>query len=419
MTALKIPFLYRTPEWEDEYEAIGSWQEPEIPALTVPTLGIQGRWGNSLLQYIFLRVFANKYGFILETPDWIGRHIFELNDPIRSRAYTAFIKDSLSLIEDERNYPQFPFDINRMRIYPLIDQGRVVYQIVKSESPCEKIFPTPSSAEIEGLFLVHTNMLAPYKHAIMDMCKPIKSMSYLLQQATDKLRSLGDTLIGIHIRRGDFFDRYLSRGFELITPIEVYQQWLDEIIPTLQNPVVFICSDDDSMLEKFSAYKAVNFTTLGIDFSAVLPTPKLAPTQLQQTADFFPDWYLLTQCNILAISNSTFSFSAALLNSDVKRTFRPCFNDNQLIEFDVWNSEPLLFTPTHNFLLAEIYKRIASAPNSALFDRLSKSILYYLGLIGLRLKCAFALGGWPMFGLALSNYKLYLHTHFKLITDKN
>ena len=44
------------------------------------TLTTLGRFGNQLFQYAFARTYANKYGFKLQTCDWVGEKIFDLSD---------------------------------------------------------------------------------------------------------------------------------------------------------------------------------------------------------------------------------------------------------------------------------------------------------------------------------------------------
>jgi hypothetical protein len=50
----------------------------------------------------------------------------------------------------------------------------------------------------------------------------------------------------------------------------------------------------------------------------------------------------LSQCDIVAISNSSFSFAACMLNEKGKLFFRPHLSAKKLIPFDPWNSEPIL-----------------------------------------------------------------------------
>lgn len=43
--------------------------------------GSHGRFGNCLLWYALAKSFCEKYEATLQTPDWIGERVFELNDP--------------------------------------------------------------------------------------------------------------------------------------------------------------------------------------------------------------------------------------------------------------------------------------------------------------------------------------------------
>ena len=81
------------------------------------------------------------------------------------------------------------------------------------------------------------------------------------------------------------------------------------------------------MIGDFAEYQPITIKDLGVE----LPE-----------APFYPDFYVLSQCDVLAISNSTFSFAAAMLNERGKFFFRPHLLQEKLIAFDPWNSEPLL-----------------------------------------------------------------------------
>jgi hypothetical protein len=47
-------------------------------------INLMGRFGNQLFQYAFARGYARAHGCELETCDWIGRRVFDLNDPFIS-----------------------------------------------------------------------------------------------------------------------------------------------------------------------------------------------------------------------------------------------------------------------------------------------------------------------------------------------
>ena len=51
------------------------------PTVASSTLGAIGRFGNQVLQYGFLRLYAERHGLALETPPWIGRELFACCEP--------------------------------------------------------------------------------------------------------------------------------------------------------------------------------------------------------------------------------------------------------------------------------------------------------------------------------------------------
>lgn len=54
----------------------------------------------------------------------------------------------------------------------------------------------------------------------------------------------------------------------------------------------------------------------------------------------YPDFYILSQADILAISNSTYSAAAAMLNTNVTVFMRPGFEQKRLVQYAPWNSIP-------------------------------------------------------------------------------
>lgn len=82
--------------------------------IQIPTLGRSGRFGNWLLLYSYARKRAERHDAILQTPDWPGRKIFDLHDPlIEERVGDQFwfqcdkVYDPNYTIEDFRRYLPF------------------------------------------------------------------------------------------------------------------------------------------------------------------------------------------------------------------------------------------------------------------------------------------------------------------------
>ena len=65
------------------------------------------------------------------------------------------------------------------------------------------------------------------------------------------------------------------------------------------------------------------------------PDGRIEPT-------FFDDFAALTLCDKVAVSNSSFSFAATMLNQRADEFMRPDLAVKKLIPYDPWSSPPLL-----------------------------------------------------------------------------
>lgn len=260
-----------------------------IPRITMSTLGSNGRFANQLFQYAFLKLYANKHHLHVETPDWIGQQLFGHQDPPISRILPE-IRDRSKEITDS--------------------------PILNAKSPVKDV-------DIWGYFQFHTCYYASQKAAFKRLFQPIPEIESKLTPALNRLRAQGKTVVGLHIRRKDYGFSYF-----FVTPIQWYKDWLSFLWKTLENPVLFVASDDlDNVVDEFSDYHPVTAKKLGV--------------QLPE-AEFYPDFYLLSHCDIVGISNSTFSFIACMLNEEGKQFWRPDLGAQKLVPFNPWDSEPIL-----------------------------------------------------------------------------
>jgi Glycosyl transferase family 11 len=140
------------------------------------------------------------------------------------------------------------------------------------------------------------------------------------------LRSKGKTIIGIHVRRGDYITEP-RLGFTLVVPTKWYCAWLEEIWDALEDPVLFLCSDDlDNILPDFNKFSPVTSRDLEIELPARMESLDI---------EFYTDFFLLTQCDMLCTSNSVFSFAACMLNERASIFIRPHWDfSSKFIAFD-------------------------------------------------------------------------------------
>src|SRR5262249_18298404 len=129
----------------------------------------------------------------------------------------------------------------------------------------------------------------------------------------------------IHIRRSDF-----GYGPFWIAPPEWYRAWLDQNWSRWRDPVVYIATDDPSVVPAFARYpilSAENFASFPRALAFVL------------------DFSVMGCADTLAIANSTFSFVAAMLNTQAGEFWRPDASRAQLTNFEPWDAMPLLEPP--------------------------------------------------------------------------
>lgn len=256
--------------------------------ITMSTLGKNGRFANQLFQYAFLKIYAKIHNLEVRTPPWVGQYLFGHKDPPVSRKLRE-VKETTNELTDA--------------------------VVPNTKERFENV-------DFWGYFQYNTKYYAPYKEYFRSLFRPVLKIERQMNQAVNRLRSKGKTVIGLHLRRGDY-----GRGYFFVAPSKWYKDWLQDLWCKLDEPVLFIASDEpEKVLGDFAQYNPI--TTKDLD--ADLPE-----------APFYPDFYILGKCDIVAISNSSFSFLACMLNEQGKLFCRPRLSAKALIPFDPWNSETI------------------------------------------------------------------------------
>jgi len=273
----------------------GAPPKPLVPPsgrdrVQMTTLGGNGRFGNQLLQYAFVKLYAERHGLTLEVPDWIGRDLFELDDPLPSIAL------------------------------PIVEDGAAdLFAALQGKAGILR------NVNVRGYFAGNTCGWTGFEQGFRKLFAPGRRVRPFLEAALDRLCDRGQTLVALHLRRGDF-----GSGRFWVAPSEWYLEWLRDLWPKLARPVLFVATDEPRLLETFGAFAAVGSHRLGCEIPG---------------ADYLRDHYLLSQADHLAISNSSFSFTSAMLNVRARQFFRPHPDRRALIAFEPWNA-PVLLDPT-------------------------------------------------------------------------
>lgn len=252
--------------------------------ITCSALGVYGRFANQLLQYAMTRLYAEDHGLTAEFADWIGRDLFGFDDPLPG--------------------PPLP---------QLSEKDTDIAGALSGRSRIDL-----ADHDLWGYFQAGTRDFAGHRARFRRLFTPRPHLAALTDAWMARLGAAGRPLVALHLRRGDFVK---SRFW--IAPEEWYLAWLKDLWPRLERPLLYVATDDPAVVAAFKDYGPLSADTLG----APLPG-----------AEFYPDFHVLTQATHLAISNSSFSFVAAMLNARDAQFVRPDQEIRGLVPFDPWDA---------------------------------------------------------------------------------
>jgi FkbM family methyltransferase len=265
--------------------------------ISMSTLGTNGRFGNQLFQYLYLWSVAKAQNALIHAPHWIGKDLFGLKDTTPSAI--------------------FPLVKERLLGEELVEDGEIR---IFGETLLRKI-PSFPSMDLSGYFQLHTSNYVAHRESIQELFTPAPEFRLLLDGILEKLRSGGKKIIAIHLRRGDY-------GFSIFyrAPCSWYEKWIEEEGISPNDYCIYICSEEPNVYQsRFKDFDVTSFYSLGLaaNVSAVV------------------DFYIMARADMLAISNSSLSFFASMLNSKASHFVRPDVSRNNLVPYDPWNSDVL------------------------------------------------------------------------------
>ena len=251
--------------------------------VTMSTLGKNGGFGNQIFQYAFLKIYAQENRLSVETPKWLGQELFGHKD--------REINQDLPVVFENNN-----------EIFP--GNGEIWKNV-----------------DIQGYFLYHTSYYRTHKEYFCSLFQPVAEIEALVRVAWEKLCSRGKTIIGLHLQLNSD-----ENNNSVVASSEWYKIWLHGLWETLEEPVLFIASDHVEEINQgyFAEYNPITVGDLEVEVNLE-----------------YLNFFLLSKCDFVAISNTAFAFAACLLNETGKYFFRPHFSTAKLIPFEPWNSNPV------------------------------------------------------------------------------
>jgi hypothetical protein len=272
---------------------LGLLREPSsADAISMQTLGQNGRFANQLWQYGFLWLYSLRNNCRIQTPRWVGNLLYgvpaEPPDPSFTRqAFTVFTgveRHLWSMAEPPVNLDFFGY-----------------FQ------------------EIPASWRLHRALLRR-------LFTPQPAFVDLIERWFKRTIPPDATVVGIHVRRGDYsyYDHTAVPWFRPI-PIEWYDGFLEEVWPTLERPALFVATDDAA--------------TIGPHFARY--DPILAPSNEIAIPEFgfMPDFMGMQRSHVLALVNSSFSRMAALLAADSQVAYLPNMKAQRFERYAPWDEE--------------------------------------------------------------------------------
>lgn len=259
---------------------------PRAPGsrLTMASLGNYGRFAQTVNEYVAMRLYAEKYGMDFETPDWVGRRFFQLDDPLIDPDVPAAFDEWLS-VRDE-----FAAGFDDTVDAPFRDRDLFL-----------------GGAPVNP-------MRRDRRDRVLSWLTPRPCWRGWLDPATDAVRARGRTVVALHIRQTDWWNKEY-------TPLSLYLQWLEQSWATFDDPVLFICTDEPRVVEEFARYRPMTSADFPVRWDGL---------------EYLQDFHLLTQADVAAISTGSFAQTAVSLNRNARLLLRPNAAADGLEPFDPW-----------------------------------------------------------------------------------
>jgi hypothetical protein len=259
------------------------------PFVSMSCIGKMGRFGNQFFQYMYGSVYAEQHQLEFFCPEWDGAELF------------AGVH--------ARPFPGTPL--------------KKVVQAGYSYGNCS-ILNAPSvfvNSELEGFFQYHTRVYRAKRTQLLETFRLKGQAASLCEQIKAAFSADAGPVVAIHLRRTDY-----GTGIYFIAPNEWYLKVLNSLRQEIGHFRLYIATDDPGCIgSDFDEFERIDLSGLH-----------------GNQPEFLVDFLALTIADYVAISNSSFSFAATMLNQGARRFWRPSLADKELIEYLPWDAEPLL-----------------------------------------------------------------------------
>lgn len=274
------------------------------------TLGSNGRFANQIFQYFFLKILELELGVEIRYPMWDGVYMFKIPPTPDG------IKVGTSVFED--GYPEFS-----ARSTLDLEVEKVRFLVKKN--PLDPI-------DLIGFYQFDTIFYKKYKNLFQKTFSFNELVRGMVEPVINEFKKSNKKITAIHVRRGDYLLEQKKSPLFWCHNVESIVSTIQQCsVPSLSDSIFYLASDETALVAR-------ELHSLGID--CVCADDLFGG--LSDIGRMSVDFYMLANADALLISNSSFSFSASMLNNDARAFFRPNPKGGSLIAYDPWNSQTLL-----------------------------------------------------------------------------
>lgn len=271
-----------------------------------------------MIRYFFLLHLKFIHEADIEYNSWIGEKFYTIppgNDRIKPEEKAYALNSEIDELIRLQSYSAYQFRYRNTPSEKVMKQAR--YFDKKLLPMDESIFKSETAfdtIEITGYFTRHTSMFSQTKAKIIKKFRYQESIHNFLKPIKNRLKQQGKTIVTIHIREGDAVGAQLILGeLFFVVPLVWYVNFLKANWHKWEDPVLYICGGESFDLSKFFAeFKYINLNILNTQKQLI--QSNLLPQFSFSEKKMIIDRHIMQISDVLVIPNSTFSFTAAMLN---------------------------------------------------------------------------------------------------------
>jgi hypothetical protein len=203
------------------------------------------------------------------------------------------------------------------------------------------------NAQIKTLAIEGTSSFKSFQSKLQAAFELKPEIQIVFQEKKNQLVG-ARPLIVAHFRQGDYYEAQKRMQHVYVMPMSAYHDELSDFVSNMPDSFVYFASEKvQPILPLFEFFHPVTFENF--DLKGVFQ-------DLQTDLPLFFDYYMMTQADHLLISNSTLSFSAAMMNSKASTLKRPHFLTQTFRSFDPWSENALEKKPFFDSFLVENFE---------------------------------------------------------------